>query len=167
MSQGNEISRSHEKVETTTYGLLGTFLSGLLSSGCLISGRGLGRSLTIGFRLGHLALWSLIAASATIVSLLATLGLLLLFVFGRSGGLDNESAAVEFLSVKLGDSFLNDTARIATASYDPTDGKLLSLNKPLLTVLTRVTPDDIVRARLRTLGVEEHRFTMESGMVVF
>ena len=23
--------------------------------------------------------------------------------------------------------------------------------------------DDIVRARLRTLGVEEHRFTMESG----
>lgn len=40
--------------------------------------------------------------------------------------------------------FLNDTARIATQNYEPTD-------------------DDIVRARLRTLGVEEHRFTMESG----
>ena len=24
-------------------------------------------------------------------------------------------------------------------------------------------PDDIVRARVRTLGVEEHRFTLESG----
>ncbi|KZT05686.1 G-protein alpha subunit [Laetiporus sulphureus 93-53] len=40
--------------------------------------------------------------------------------------------------------FLNDAARIATVTYEPTD-------------------DDIVRARLRTLGVEEHRFTMESG----
>ncbi|KAL4248987.1 P-loop containing nucleoside triphosphate hydrolase [Abortiporus biennis] len=40
--------------------------------------------------------------------------------------------------------FLNDAARIATLDYEPTD-------------------DDIVRARLRTLGVEEHRFTMESG----
>ncbi|KAI0703479.1 G-protein alpha subunit [Cytidiella melzeri] len=40
--------------------------------------------------------------------------------------------------------FLNDAARVATLTYAPTD-------------------DDIVRARLRTLGVEEHRFTMESG----
>ncbi|OBZ73276.1 Guanine nucleotide-binding protein alpha-4 subunit [Grifola frondosa] len=40
--------------------------------------------------------------------------------------------------------FLNDAARIATWAYEPSD-------------------DDIVRARLRTLGVEEHRFTMESG----
>ncbi|KIP04653.1 hypothetical protein PHLGIDRAFT_109311 [Phlebiopsis gigantea 11061_1 CR5-6] len=40
--------------------------------------------------------------------------------------------------------FLNDTNRVASASYEPTD-------------------DDIVRARLRTFGVEEHRFTMESG----
>ena len=29
--------------------------------------------------------------------------------------------------------------------------------------LTVRNVDDIVRARLRTLGVEEHRFTMESG----
>ncbi|KAI0338804.1 G-alpha-domain-containing protein [Trametopsis cervina] len=40
--------------------------------------------------------------------------------------------------------FLNDAARVASRAYEPTD-------------------DDIVRARLRTLGVEEHRFTMESG----
>ncbi|GJE90625.1 G-protein alpha subunit [Phanerochaete sordida] len=40
--------------------------------------------------------------------------------------------------------FLNDAMRVSAAVYEPTD-------------------DDIVRARLRTLGVEEHRFTMESG----
>ncbi|KAK7678986.1 hypothetical protein QCA50_017929 [Cerrena zonata] len=40
--------------------------------------------------------------------------------------------------------FLNDASRIAQPNYEPSD-------------------DDIVRARLRTLGVEEHRFTMESG----
>ena len=41
-------------------------------------------------------------------------------------------------------SFLNDAARIAMPNYERSD-------------------DDVVRARLRTLGVEEHRFTMESG----
>ncbi|KAH7907599.1 guanine nucleotide binding protein, alpha subunit [Hygrophoropsis aurantiaca] len=41
-------------------------------------------------------------------------------------------------------SFLNDTARIATVDYIPTEA-------------------DIVRARLRTFGVEEHRFLMENG----
>ncbi|EJF56061.1 G-protein alpha subunit [Dichomitus squalens LYAD-421 SS1] len=40
--------------------------------------------------------------------------------------------------------FLNDAGRVAAMSYEPTD-------------------DDIVRARVRTLGVEEHHFTMESG----
>ncbi|KAI0773014.1 G-protein alpha subunit [Trametes elegans] len=40
--------------------------------------------------------------------------------------------------------FLNDAGRVAAISYEPTD-------------------DDIVRARVRTLGVEEHHFTMESG----
>nr|WBU87316.1 G-alpha-domain-containing protein [Ganoderma boninense] len=40
--------------------------------------------------------------------------------------------------------FLNDAARIAAINYEATD-------------------DDIVRARVRTLGVEEHHFTMESG----
>jgi len=49
--------------------------------------------------------------------------------------------------VRLEDSpgfFLNDTARIATVDYEPTE-------------------EDIVRARLRTFGVEEHRFTQENG----
>ncbi|OAX37975.1 G-alpha-domain-containing protein [Rhizopogon vinicolor AM-OR11-026] len=40
--------------------------------------------------------------------------------------------------------FLNDTARIATINYEPTE-------------------EDIVRARLRTFGVEEHRFVQENG----
>ncbi|KAI0693144.1 G-protein alpha subunit-domain-containing protein [Cerioporus squamosus] len=40
--------------------------------------------------------------------------------------------------------FLNDAGRIAVMNYEPTD-------------------DDIVRARVRTLGVEEHHFTMEGG----
>ncbi|KAL1940922.1 hypothetical protein VTO73DRAFT_7558 [Trametes versicolor] len=40
--------------------------------------------------------------------------------------------------------FLNDAGRVAAINYEPTD-------------------DDIVRARVRTLGVEEHQFTMENG----
>ncbi|EPQ53009.1 G-protein alpha subunit [Gloeophyllum trabeum ATCC 11539] len=40
--------------------------------------------------------------------------------------------------------FLDDVDRIATFDYEPTD-------------------DDILRARIRTLGVEEHRFVMDSG----
>ncbi|KAI0699598.1 G-protein alpha subunit-domain-containing protein [Cerioporus squamosus] len=40
--------------------------------------------------------------------------------------------------------FLNDAGQIAVMNYEPTD-------------------DDIVRARIRTLGVEEHHFTMEGG----
>ncbi|KDQ49993.1 hypothetical protein JAAARDRAFT_63399 [Jaapia argillacea MUCL 33604] len=40
--------------------------------------------------------------------------------------------------------FLNDIDRIATRSYSPND-------------------DDVVRARLRTLGVQEHRLTFEEG----
>jgi len=40
--------------------------------------------------------------------------------------------------------FLDDVARVATADYEPTE-------------------DDIVRARLRTFGVEEHRFVTDNG----
>ncbi len=32
-----------------------------------------------------------------------------------------------------------------------------------MVIFTSIFADDIVRARLRTLGVEEHRFTMETG----
>ena len=41
-------------------------------------------------------------------------------------------------------SFLDDLYRIAHRGYEPTD-------------------DDIVRARLRTVGVQEFRFVMETG----
>ncbi|KAI0356325.1 G-alpha-domain-containing protein [Trametes cingulata] len=40
--------------------------------------------------------------------------------------------------------FLNDVARVAARDYQPTD-------------------DDVVRARLRTMGVQEHRITFEKG----
>lgn len=41
-------------------------------------------------------------------------------------------------------SFLNDVKRIAAEDYQPSD-------------------DDVVRARLRTMGVQEHRFVFEKG----
>jgi len=41
-------------------------------------------------------------------------------------------------------SFLGEVDRIATRTYDPSD-------------------DDIVRARLRTVGVQEHRLKFEGG----
>ena len=42
-------------------------------------------------------------------------------------------------------SFLNDTERIASWNYQPTD-------------------DDVIRARLRTLGVQEYKFVLSHGM---
>lgn len=41
-------------------------------------------------------------------------------------------------------SFLDDLYRIANREYEPTD-------------------DDVVRARLRTMGVQEYRFVFETG----
>ncbi len=41
-------------------------------------------------------------------------------------------------------SFINDTERIADRNYNPTD-------------------DDVIRARLRTLGVQEYRFILDHG----
>ncbi|KAG6884558.1 hypothetical protein C0993_010118 [Termitomyces sp. T159_Od127] len=43
--------------------------------------------------------------------------------------------------------FLNDAERIASRNYQPTD-------------------DDVIRARLRTLGVQEYRFVFDSGRTV-
>ena len=40
---------------------------------------------------------------------------------------------------------MNDVERVATTEYEPSD-------------------DDIVRARLRTMGVQEYRFLFERGM---
>jgi hypothetical protein len=44
-------------------------------------------------------------------------------------------------------SFLNNAARVANSKYTP-------------------TPDDILRARVQTIGVEEHRLVMENGTPV-
>ena len=43
------------------------------------------------------------------------------------------------------DSFLDDIERIATKDYEPSD-------------------NDVIRARLRTLGVQEYSFWVEQGM---
>lgn len=67
--------------------------------------------------------------------------------------------------VRLEDSpgfFLDDTARIATVDYEPIEGMSYSrisyYSSPSCPLI-----EDIVRARLRTFGVEEHRFTQENG----
>ncbi len=47
--------------------------------------------------------------------------------------------------ISMNFSFLNDIDRIAVLGYEPSD-------------------DDIVRARLRTMGVQEYRFVFERGL---
>ena len=49
--------------------------------------------------------------------------------------------------ILIGISFLQDVGRIARRDYTPSD-------------------DDVVRARLRTLGVQEHRILFETGAVL-
>ena len=44
----------------------------------------------------------------------------------------------------IGGSFINDAERIANRDYQPTD-------------------DDVIRARLRTIGVQEYRFVFDHG----
>lgn len=62
-------------------------------------------------------------------------------------GDDDVRAALEVREVRLEDQsgfFLDDLYRIANRDYEPTD-------------------DDVVRARLRTMGVQEYRFVFETG----
>lgn len=62
-------------------------------------------------------------------------------------GDDAVRAALEIRGVRLEDQsgfFLDDLYRIAHRGYEPTD-------------------DDVVRARLRTMGVQEYRFLVETG----
>jgi len=54
---------------------------------------------------------------------------------GNMGGADRRVAVI---------SFLNDIGRIGRRDYEPSD-------------------DDVIRARLRTLGVQEYRFYVEQG----
>ena len=86
-------------------------------------------------------------------------------------------------------SFLNDVDRIAARGYEPSDGTFPSplphallpcpLSPPRTTANPHFSPchdpspttstnhpiaDDVIRARLRTMGVQEHRFTFERGL---
>ena len=58
-------------------------------------------------------------------------------------------------------SFLDNLERIAVPDYEPTDGtctvRCFSLQ------FSFVSADDILRARLKTLGATEHRFTVRSS----
>ena len=61
-------------------------------------------------------------------------------------------------------SFLDSLERVTAARYMPTDGGSdyhngLSRNPDLFSLL-----DDILRARLKTLGVSEHRFKISTSM---
>lgn len=59
-------------------------------------------------------------------------------------GLYVSSTHGQDISTKVFNSFLNDADRIAVKTYMPTD-------------------DDVIRARLRTLGVQEYRFIFDHG----
>jgi hypothetical protein len=58
---------------------------------------------------------------------------------------------------------LDDIERVAAWDYVPTDGKL-SVNLghwyELMIAITFI--EDVLRARLKTLGVSEHRFVIEA-----
>lgn len=62
-------------------------------------------------------------------------------------------------------SFLSDVSRIASKNYTPTPG--VSALAPSILCVWNVYPDDILRARLQTIGVEEHRIVMETGTRFF
>jgi hypothetical protein len=61
------------------------------------------------------------------------------------------------------DSFLDDIERVAVWDYVPTNGKL-SVGMNCWYGLNTAIPstEDVLRARLKTLGVSEHRFVMEA-----
>jgi guanine nucleotide-binding protein subunit alpha len=48
----------------------------------------------------------------------------------------------------ISSSFLDDVSRIAARNYEPSD-------------------DDVLRARLRTVGVQEYKFKIEKGSETF
>ena len=58
-------------------------------------------------------------------------------------------------------SFLDDAARIAQTDYEPTSGKMIKFITGRPCLLNRCS-DDILRARVQTLGVEEHYLQMEA-----
>lgn len=65
-------------------------------------------------------------------------------------------------------SFLDSLDRVAQPRYVPTDGESNPYphNNSLIPTLNRDPPtDDILRARLKTLGVTEYRFNIKEGML--
>ena len=59
-------------------------------------------------------------------------------------------------------SFLDNAVRVADMKYIPSTGSYSRARSELFRDNTGVL-DDILRARLRTVGVEEYRMTLESG----
>ena len=58
-------------------------------------------------------------------------------------------------------SYLNEIDRITAKKYIPTDGTYaLSLIKRFRYLVHTVTLDDVLKARLKTVGVIEHAFTL-------
>lgn len=56
-------------------------------------------------------------------------------------------------------SFLNNIVRISAREYIPSTGK--PLNEPIYTVNDRRALDDILHARIQTMGVAEHIFDVD------
>ena len=57
-------------------------------------------------------------------------------------------------------SFFDQAERIASMTYEPTPGAYTSRIFEVLLLSESI--EDILRARLRTVGVEEHRLVMET-----
>jgi hypothetical protein len=62
-------------------------------------------------------------------------------------------------------SFMDDIARIATFDYVPSDREFFIWGQTSGTsgCFAQLSADDIIKARIRTMGVEEHRFVVEKG----
>jgi guanine nucleotide-binding protein subunit alpha len=61
-------------------------------------------------------------------------------------------------------SFLDSIERVTALKYVPTDGESDSFGRAFH---LRIGLDDILRARLKTLGISEHRFTLDAGLLFF
>ncbi|KNZ71357.1 Guanine nucleotide-binding protein alpha-4 subunit [Termitomyces sp. J132] len=61
----------------------------------------------------------------------------------------------------VGGFFLDQLDRVTSQKYIPTDGEHRFIFKEVLSSVTGA--DDILRARLKTIGVSEHRFTLKAG----
>jgi len=57
---------------------------------------------------------------------------------------------------------MDDIARIAAFDYVPSDSGFF-ICKQISGGFAHLSADDIIKARIRTLGVEEHQFVVEKG----